>query len=226
MSDSLLTERTIKGLHAFLIKKLQELPDLTIGSSVLDIGCGTGAWLSRLASAGFTDLHGIDKDITQFGSTSASSSQANLDFDELGLQDRKYRLITAIELIEHLENVGKLFFHISKHLANDGYCIITTPNIHSLNARLRFMLTDRMPAFDEKSDSTHISPVLQNSIRRILPRYGLNIVALWPYPARGTLIFSYPVRVLSAILSKMVPNDLPGDISCMLVRKSGGIVKS
>jgi len=214
-----LIERTVPGLHEFILNKLVELPNLLSNASVLDIGCGTGAWINRLSSAGFTDLHAIDRDVEQFGSISAKCSQANLDYDDLGLGTLEYNLITSIELIEHLENPGRLFFHINKHLSDDGYCLITTPNIHSLHARIKFMLTGRMPAFDDKSDPTHIYPVLHTSLQRILPRYGLRIVQTWSYPSCGTLIFRWPIRFLSSVLSVFLPDDSPGDIVCILLRR-------
>ena len=51
-----LRERTIRGLHDHLF---QHLPQLEPEDSVLDIGCGTGSWLQRLANAGYRNLHGI-----------------------------------------------------------------------------------------------------------------------------------------------------------------------
>ncbi|MFM6476370.1 MAG: class I SAM-dependent methyltransferase, partial [Dolichospermum sp.] len=132
MPKSKLLERTISGLHDNL---LQSLPTLSYETPVLDIGCGTGAWLNRLSNFGFKHLHGIDLDIDHFGTEKATCSQANLDYDDLGLGERKFGLITSIELVEHLENPGRLFYHVARHLDNNGYFLLTTPNIHSLSCR-------------------------------------------------------------------------------------------
>ena len=58
--DRLLPELTLPGLHESLIERLLQLPDVGSETAVLDIGCGSGAWLARLAQHGFKRLHGVD----------------------------------------------------------------------------------------------------------------------------------------------------------------------
>lgn len=215
MSDTL-SERTINGLHSVLA---QHLPKLRPDTLALDIGCGTGAWLERLSGIGFRHLHGIDLNVQQFQATGATCSRINLDHEEIDLGEQKYGLISAIELIEHLENPGRLFTLVSTYLDDDGYFLLTTPNIHSLRCRLKFLLTGRLASFDEKGDPTHIYPVLLDSLQRLLPRYSLEIVKSWSYPDRGSLIFRRPIKMLSAALGLILPNQVPGDTLCLLIRK-------
>jgi len=155
VSENQLVERTVAGLHEALV---QSIPRLSYDIPVLDIGCGTGAWLERLATMGFSQLYGVERDIKQFRTDKATCSQANLDFDDLGLGDKKFGLITAIEVIEHLENPGRLFSQVSRHLDQQGYFLLTSPNIHSVSCRFKF-LTGKLASFDEKGDPTHIYPV-------------------------------------------------------------------
>ncbi|MDX2097117.1 MAG: class I SAM-dependent methyltransferase [Leptolyngbyaceae cyanobacterium bins.59] len=216
MANPVLAERTIAGLHEALIPSLPVLP---FDAPILDIGCGTGAWLERLATQGFTHLHGIDQDVAQFQTRKATCSQANLDFDDLGLGDRPFQLITAIEVLEHLENPGRLFYHVQKSLAPDGWLLITTPNIHSIDCRMRFLLTGRLKSFDEKGDPTHIYPVLLNALDRVLPRYSLEIARRWGFPENGSLISRPSTILLAAILKRFLPDPTPGDTLCLLIRK-------
>src|ERR687894_743666 len=106
MPEEPLPERTIAGLHSALIQRLTEISH---DVPVLDIGCGSGAWLERLAAAGFRHLHGIDLDEAQFKACNATCSKGNIDSDEIDLGKQKYGLISAIELVEHLGNPGRLF---------------------------------------------------------------------------------------------------------------------
>jgi 2-polyprenyl-3-methyl-5-hydroxy-6-metoxy-1,4-benzoquinol methylase len=211
-----LPERAIAGLHSALV---QCLPEISHATPVLDIGCGTGSWLERLATAGFRCLHGIDLDAEQFQASDASCSEANLDFEEIDLGEQKYGLISAIELVEHLENPGRLFKLVSRYLDKDGYFLLTTPNIHSLRCRLKFFLTGQLASFDEKGDQTHIYPVLLTSLQRLLPRYSLEIMKSWSYPEKGSLVFRRPIKMMSAGLGLILPNQVPGDTLCMLIRK-------
>ncbi|MGB3292113.1 MAG: class I SAM-dependent methyltransferase [Phormidesmis sp.] len=216
MSEIQLLERTITGLHQSLIP---HLPEISYDTSILDIGCGSGAWLERLGKSGFKDLHGIDLDTKQFKSTKANCSQANLDDGDLGLKEKRFGLITAIEIIEHLENLGNFFNHVTKHLDENGYLLLTTPNIHSLDCRLRFLITGRLKSFDMKGDPTHISPVLLASLERILSRYSLEIVKQWGYPAKGSLVSRRFTTIAANILELALPNSTAGDTLCLLIEK-------
>lgn len=170
MQAKQLNERTIGGLHTNLIKVIEQIPELTFNISVSDIGCGTGVWLERLASKGYHDLYGIDIDISQIATDEATILQANLDNNELCFNSQKFGLISAIEVIEHLENPGRLFDYIAKYLDNNGFFLLTTPNIHSVLSRFRFLVTGELKQFDTKGELTHIYPVLLTSLERILPR--------------------------------------------------------
>lgn len=217
MSQIDLKERTLGGLHEDLALHLPGIPK---DARILDVGCGTGAWLHRLAEFGYSNLHGIDLDIADFATDRATVSQANLDYDDIGLENQTYALITAIELLEHLENPGQLFLHVSRHLAEDGIFLVTTPNIHSALARMRFFLTGNLKQFDAKGDPTHIYPVLLTSLERVLPRHGLKIADLWQYPRNGSITSRLSTRVAAKLVSVFVPDPHPGDILCIAIRKA------
>jgi 2-polyprenyl-3-methyl-5-hydroxy-6-metoxy-1,4-benzoquinol methylase len=211
-----LTERTVGGLHDALVQKL---PDINHDTPVLDVGCGTGAWLERLAGIGFTCLYGVDRDISHFRTKNATCSQIDLDQGLVSLGKQKYGLITAIEVVEHLENPGRLFKLVSNHLDRDGYFLLTTPNIHSIACRLKFLITGKLASFDEKGDPTHIYPVLLTSLERVLPRHSLKIVNKWGYPANGSLIYRGSSVVLSSLMGMFLPNQERGDTLCLLIQK-------
>lgn len=217
MQQIQLLERTIPGLHQSL---LENLPEISYNTPILDIGCGTGAWLERLSNAGFTNLYGIDKNIEQIGTKKGTFWAADIDWDDnLGLDDKKFSLITAIEILEHLENPGRFYHHVSKHLADNGYFLLTTPNIHSVDCRFKFLLTERLKSFDYKGDPTHIYPVLLNSVYRILPHHSLKIVNKWGYPAKGSLATRKSTQIISAVLKVLLSEETNGDTLCLLIQK-------
>lgn len=216
-----LNERTIGGLHTNLIKVIEGMPELNSNISVLDIGCGTGAWLERLANKGYHALYGIDLDVSQTAIDKANILQANLDTDELCFDGQKFGLISAIEVIEHLENPGRLFDCVAKHLDDNGFFLLTTPNIHSVLCRFRFLVTGQLKQFDRKGDPTHIYPVLLTSLERILPRYQLEIFKQWSYPLDGGSMTSRKaLKVVVSLLSILFPKVYPGDNLCLLIRKN------
>lgn len=200
-------ERAVSGLHESLATCIAEIPKST---PVLDLGCGSGAWAARLRSLGFTDVSGVDLH------PPTGFIRADLN-DKLDL-DRTFGLITAIEVIEHLGNPGNLLASAAEVLAPDGVFLLTTPNIHSLRARLRFALTAKLPSFDEKGDPTHVTPVNVFGLQRMAERHGLLIEKSWTYPARGSLIFGRAIRSAAAIARIALPDPLPGDNLAVLLK--------
>jgi len=216
----MLKERTIGGLHQALIPRVRSL-ELQRGLPILDMGCGTGAWLARLADLGFQNLYGVDQDVSGVGFRGASYQP--LDLNEAVLPCfgvKQFAFISAIEVIEHLANPGKFFQIASELLAPDGRLLLTTPNIHSVICRLRFLLNGRLKQFDEKGDQTHIYPVLLTSLLRLLPSYHLEVVDMWPFPENGAspTTVSYGLRVGAQILRYFVPEVVGGDVLCMLLQ--------
>jgi 2-polyprenyl-3-methyl-5-hydroxy-6-metoxy-1,4-benzoquinol methylase len=216
VSATPLAERTNSGLHESLLHRISAISRDT---PVLDLGCGTGAWLDRLAGLGFTDLCGIDGEPTQFACSASRFVTADLDRDEPQLGGRTYGLISAIEVIEHLENPGHLWRLVGRHLTQDGQFLLTTPNIRSLNSRLRFLLTGELPFFDSKSDPTHLQPVYLDAAVRIMSRYGLRVEETWTYPALGSRVFRKGITRLTRLLGSVVADREPGDNLCVVVRR-------
>lgn len=213
-----LLERTmVSGLHNFLINLIPE--SITYNTLILDIGCGTGAWLERLANAGFKNLYGIDNDIEQLQTKKAHCWQANINSDDLGIENKKFSLITSIEVIEHLENPGCFFQHVAEILAPEGYLLITTPNLHSVLCRLRLLLTGNLRQFDEKGEPTHIYPVFMTPLNRIMKSYNFEIVYKCTYPPKGSVTSRPSLKMMSSIISLILKDELPGDILCLLIQK-------
>jgi len=199
---------------------MRHLPPLDKDGAVLDVGCGTGAWLERLFGHGYHNLYGIDVELSQVGTTNAQFFQANLEVDDIHLDGRKFQLITAIEVIEHIENTGRLFGLVESHLEDDGLFLLTTPNVHSLHSRLRFLLRGELQFFDGKADETHITPIVLTGLERMLARHGLRIRCSWSFPETGGSIASRKsMRLVSKMLGLVIPNPIPGDILCVLAEK-------
>lgn len=215
VDNASLTERTLQGLHAHLIGRLPALPR---DAAILDVGCGTGAWLKRLSDEGFTNLWGVDQDLQGLAFSGATTKVADLNSDDFPFSDRRFDLITAIEVIEHLENPGRLYRLLSQVLQPSGVALVTTPNIHSLVSRVRHLLTGKVGQFDEKGDQTHIIPVLLDGVERILPRYGLTLKARWGYPEdEVSLLYRRPLRLATRALRLVLPDPVPGDALCLLI---------
>jgi len=205
------------------------LPLIDKATPVLDLGCGTGAWLERLSREGFTNLCGIDNEsfVALPKSNHFRCFHADLDHNlDLGSAGTSFGLVTAIEVLEHLHNPGWLFEQVAGHLAENGYFLITTPNLHSLRARIRFAFTGKLAGFDftnVAADQTHVYPVLLTCLERILSRYGLRVAERWTYPANRGMGSRRWARVAEMISSMVLSNEYPGDSLCVLIRKDAAV---
>jgi 2-polyprenyl-3-methyl-5-hydroxy-6-metoxy-1,4-benzoquinol methylase len=214
-----LRERTVAGLHATLADKVATLvaPDVPI----LDVGCGTGAWLQRLGRLGFTNLQGADLDTAQFALDGIRVHVSDLDGPRWLPGEQQFRLVTAVEVIEHLQNIGNFFANANRYLAADGHLLLTTPNVHSIHARLRYLLTGDMKQFGRIGDSTHLYPLLSATMLRLAARHGFEPVEQWGFPANGDAVGARRwVNVVCSILRRVLPEPIPGDVYCVLLRKT------
>lgn len=74
-------------------------------SSVLDVGCGVGTWLSEWASQGVSDLLGLDGDyVDRTAIRIPSTSFRPVDLQSPFSLDRKFDLVESLEVAEHLED--------------------------------------------------------------------------------------------------------------------------
>lgn len=211
-----LAERTVQGLHGALFTAL---PQLGLTDPILDIGCGSGAWLARFAQHGYTNLVGVDLDTSQFGLPGVTCVRANVDRGELDLGDRRFRLVSAIELFEHLENPGLALAQVAHYLVEGGLFLMTTPNIHSVISRLRHLFIGSLRAFDDRTDPTHVMAISMRFVEKVFPRHGLELVRTWGYPGRGTLTARPIVAAVYRPVEPLLKRVIPGDTLCVLARK-------
>jgi len=128
---------------------------------VLDVGCGTGFLLERLAARGFA---GVGVDLSP-----ESVAIARRRLEELGAADRltaevgsayappagPFHLITLTDVLEHLEDPRACLRALRAQLAPGGLLVVSTPNRRSLSG-LRRAVAERWPRLGIR---LHLAPV-------------------------------------------------------------------
>lgn len=99
--------------------------------AVLDVGCGDGLFFDKLRS--FGDVWGLEGDPQAVSAQNPNRDRITVArFDESFAPGRSFRLITMLDVLEHLPNepeaVGKLY----DLLADDGTLVLTVPAFQSL----------------------------------------------------------------------------------------------
>lgn len=108
-------------------------------SSIMDLGGGSGAFTLRLFDCGYNaEIADLDPPLLP----GIRSIRIDLNATEKGesLDGRSFDAVTALEVIEHLENPSAFIRRAGTFLKEDGVFIFTTPNVLDVDSR-RLLLT-------------------------------------------------------------------------------------
>ena len=110
--------------------------ELGLTGSLLDVGCGDGMLMSRVAPF-FDRVVGVDADAGAIGLARAQlKGRANCEVRhvasyELPFGDRTFDVVTSADVIEHLKDPGHHLREIGRVLAFAGALVLTTPQWQS-----------------------------------------------------------------------------------------------
>lgn len=111
-----------------LVKMIGDLRP-TISSAILDVGCGSGALLDRLAAAGFTNLRGADAFIS---SDLVTRHGARIAKAELADVPGRFDLIMFHHSLEHVADPGATLAQAHNMLNPGGHCLVRVPTVSSI----------------------------------------------------------------------------------------------
>ena len=110
----------------FLSLLEQYLPPASEPRQILDVGCGTGTMLGHLRR--FGQAQGVDMDPDAVNFTRERGEKASLALGhELPFADASFDLVTALDVIEHIEDVGPALSEIRRVLKDDGIFLCSVP---------------------------------------------------------------------------------------------------
>lgn len=135
----------------------------------LDVGCSTGAFVAEAVRAG-CDAEGLE-----LSTVAADAARARgLRVHEAAAEDfrpaRRYAVVTAFDVIEHLRDPIALVQRVVTWLQDDGIFVATLPDIASLPARL----LGRHWFYYAPPD--HVHYFTPSTVRRLLGRAGFGRV--------------------------------------------------
>ena len=204
------------NVHKFVTSYLSELkPDATL----LDLGSGNGALPAQLLDSGHnvssTSWNGkckIGKNIYEI----------NLDngftLDSVG--GSKFDVITAIDIIEHVENPWSFLRSCKKSLSDNGIIIVSTPNMDSSRARLECLINGYSSDFspEQIKHNRHISPIWRPGFIAMTSQAGLKIKESFQFGSFRR--HSRLIRTLFLFIEKFLPEHSVGTTSLYILEES------
>jgi cyclopropane fatty-acyl-phospholipid synthase-like methyltransferase len=197
---------------------------LSVGSDILDIATGEGALAQQLLDQGF------QVSCTSWNNRArvqAPVYSVNLDYpfsvEEVG--KRQYPLISAIEIIEHLENPALFLRCLRKVLAPGGQLILSTPNVESAQARLQWFIRGCPAIFSEGEvrENRHISMLWRVGLETLFDWNGWTIVEkhlVGSFQLPSNPVIALSKYLLYQVMEYILPGELQGTTRIYVLKAS------
>lgn len=160
------------------IKKILSL--IGKNKNVLDIGCDDGELSERILKNG-NKLLGVDISspaLIKAKKRGVSIVKADFESSLPSNLAKKFDLVFAGEVIEHIYDTDRFLQNIRNVLIGHGELVITTPNLASLGRRL-LLLFGKNPLIEvgiSKSNAGHIRYFTYDSLKNLLEKNGFSVV--------------------------------------------------
>jgi len=213
-----LQARTLEGLHEAVLEFLgRYLPQ---PARVADLGAGTGAWAARLKALGH-HVTAVERDAASYRFSGAALVEADLNEPFAAKLSGPFAALTAIEVIEHLENPRAFLRECHKLLAPAGLLLLTTPNIENVPARLQYLATGNLRMFGRDprfNDPTHITPIHSQMFERMLRDTGfVQVEHTFNRPAPSVTRPAY--RLITRLVGPLLRGLKGGDCHIYALRR-------
>lgn len=171
-------ENSAPNTHAVVAELLSRL---SACRRILDIPCGEGAFVERVA-AWDIELHAADCE-ELLRTPRAVFAKADMN-QRLPYADDQFDAVVSIDGIEHLEQPFGFVRECARVLRRGGSLVLSTPNVSSLRSRWRWLLTGFHNKCKSPLDETRPSPLHHLSmisfprLRYMLCSSGFRITAI------------------------------------------------
>jgi 2-polyprenyl-3-methyl-5-hydroxy-6-metoxy-1,4-benzoquinol methylase len=160
------------------IRKLLALLGTETPARLLDVGCAGGELAALLATRGWR-VQGAEAERALAEAARArgvDTRAVDLDRASLPWSDGAFDAVVAAEVIEHVIDTDHLLAEIARVLRPGGAVVITTPNLASLENRLRLLL-GRYPMWMDVGveGAGHLRYYTPRMLRYQLARHGLHV---------------------------------------------------
>ena len=142
--------------------------------NILDVGCGTGAFLNEMKTAGW-QITGLEPDDGARRNAAELFGIYPLPSRELfDLPAKSFNAITLWHVLEHVHQLHEYVDQFKNLLSDNGRLFIAVPNYTSYDAH---HYEAHWAAYDTPRHLYHFSPV---SMQRLMRQHGLEVIQVKP----------------------------------------------
>lgn len=157
-----------------LVLKLSGAPSAENSRSILDIGCGTGAFLNVCNNSGYKCI-GVEPDADARQLAKINYKLDVREEEELDiLQTGSFDVITLWHVLEHVFNLNERIIKIKELLKHSGSVVVAVPNCNSFDAKHYGKL---WAAYDVPRHLYHFTP---NDINKLFNTHGMEVINTLP----------------------------------------------
>lgn len=159
---------------------------LPAGGRVLDLGCGSGALLARLAGhAGYRA--GVELSATAAaGAARVADEVVNLPLDaELPFAAESFDVVVCADVLEHVAEPAAALATAARLCRKGGAVVISVPNVAYWQARLRLLRGVWRYEPTGLFDSGHLRFLTRDTLLELVAGAGLTVEALEPARVPG-----------------------------------------
>jgi 2-polyprenyl-3-methyl-5-hydroxy-6-metoxy-1,4-benzoquinol methylase len=194
--------------------RFEQLKRFYKGKDILDIGCAVGYkkedWMHKNIKSIANSIYGLDLDAQSV----EEIRKLGFDVEQGNAQDfnlnRKFNLVHAGELIEHLDNPGGFLESVRRHLVEDGVLLLTTPNALRISNFI-YAATGGL-----RVNYEHTFWFCETTIRALLERKGFEIVELG-YLRHETI--SWIRRIFLSLRAAVLPSRVAWNTIYVVAKK-------
>lgn len=152
-------------------RKFNLIKAFKTGKRILDVGAGTGDFLSFFKSKNW-ETFGIEP--SEKARTLATQKEVYLESDIAAYETKKFDVITMWHVLEHVPNLSEYIRTLEKLLEDNGILVIAVPNFKSFDANL---YKEFWAAYDVPRHLWHFS---QKSIEKLFAEVNMEVVEKHP----------------------------------------------
>lgn len=147
---------------------------------VLDVGCATGRIAEKLTKEKKCTVVGIEvnKAMVKIAKKRCSKViMANVELlKSINFPEKYFDIILFADVLEHCRNSGEILRNLRRYLSDDGYILVSIPNVANWEIRLRLLLGK----FDYKGgtilDDGHLRFFTLSSIKKLVEESGYKVI--------------------------------------------------